>query len=89
MKITRDEAIEIADDEDNHVDYQLTDADAGAGSATYTVVFERDGKFYQFEDVDDGGIGDEDRFPDEVECVEVEAYQETVTKYRPIKEKTA
>jgi hypothetical protein len=89
MKISKDEAIEIVDD-NNYVDNRLTDADAGLSSATYTVVFERNGKFYQFEDVDDGGFGpDDDRFPEEVECTEVEPYQETVTKYRPVKSKEA
>jgi hypothetical protein len=74
------------------VDCRLTDADAGIGTAIYTVVFKHDdGKLYSFESIDDGGIGpDQDRFPEEVECVEVEAYQQTSYRQvsdRPIKQK--
>jgi hypothetical protein len=49
-------------------------------------VLKHDGKLYRFSHFDDGGISDSTRILDEeVECTEVEAYQEMVTKYRPVK----
>jgi hypothetical protein len=86
IKLTREQAFDVLEDDDNHVRDQRV-----AKHRWYEVrelIFKREGKLFamRFQRGLSETQEDHDEFGDaeEVECEEVEAYEKTVTDYRPV-----
>lgn len=85
VKFTREEMLDILDDEESIVSDEITDKLRWV--IVHTLIFKRDGKLYKtYYNV--GATENQDEGPweydDQVECVEVEAFQKTVTAYRQV-----
>lgn len=82
MKLDKEDAFDVLDNTDCHLLKREVGRTRWANE--YELVFKRDGKIWSF--VYRMGTGDDGELPfqhvDDVECVEMESYEKTVTAYR-------